>query len=71
MISVTIYGKDTNEISALVKSLKEKGYKTGVDFDFEYKPGRFDWEMVTQIPRQTDFTFYNEKLGTWFILIYG
>lgn len=71
MINVTIYDKDTNEISALVKSLKEQGYKTGLDFDFAYKPGRFDWGKNTQIPRQTDFTFYNEKLGTWFLLIYG
>lgn len=69
MIAVIVKEKDSNEISQLVKDLKDKGYKINVDFDFAYSPG--NWTPITgTIVRQTKFTFYNEKLATWFILKY-
>lgn len=67
MIDIIIEELDSNEISAIVKQLKEQGYKTGVDFDFAYSPGRWDM-MIGIVPRQTKFTFYNSKLATWFAL---
>lgn len=64
MIVLIIKELDSNEISQLVRTLKEQGYKVGIDFDFEYSPGRWD-PMTGTIPRQTKFTFYNEKLATY------
>lgn len=68
MIVVTLYGKDTYEISQIVKELKDKGLSTGKDFDFEFSTGKFDWTTVQTIPAKTTFKFYNEKEGTWFAL---
>jgi hypothetical protein len=68
MIVITIYGKNTFEISDIVNSLKNKGLQVGKDFDFAFSTGRFDWNERKQIPSQTVFSFYNEKEGTWFAL---
>lgn len=68
MIIIILKDKDSHEISTIVHSLKDKGLKVGVDFDFEYSSGKFDWNTMINIPRQTKFTFYNEKEGTWFAL---
>lgn len=67
-VVVVIKDLDTNQISQLVYELKQQGYKVGIDFDFEYSPGRFDYQIHTDIARQTKFTFYNSKLTTWFAL---
>ena len=69
-IVVIVKEKDANEISQLVKDLKQQGLIINVDFDFEYSPGRWD-EMVGTIPRQTKFTFYNKELGLLFALKWG
>lgn len=66
-VTYILLHKDSSEISRIVKELKDTGFKIGVDFDFAYSPGRWD-EMVGEIPKQTEFTFYNEKLATWSIL---
>lgn len=71
MIVLIIKELDSNAISQLVRTLKEQGYKVGIDFDFEYSPGKFDYVEVKQISRQTKFTFYNTKLATWFALKWG
>ncbi len=70
MIVIIIKEKDSNEISQLVKELKNQGYKVGVDFDFAYSPGKYDYQIDLATPRQTKFTFYNEKLATFFSLIF-
>jgi hypothetical protein len=70
MFSVIIKNKDSNEISRLVKELKDSGLTVGVDFDFMYSTGKYDWEMQTEIPRQTEFVFYNEQVGLIFSLKY-
>ena len=67
-IEIVVYGKSSSEISEIVKSLKDRGLKTGVDFDFEFHTGRYDWSTNENIPRMTKFTFYNEKQATWFAL---
>jgi hypothetical protein len=70
MFSVILKGKDSNEISQIVKELKDHGYKIGIDFDFKYAPGKFDWSVQLEIPRQTEFIFYNELAGVHFTLKY-
>jgi hypothetical protein len=70
LIVTIVYELDSNQISQIVKDLKNHGYIVGVDFDFEYSAGRFDWQTSTSIPKQTKFTFYNETLGTFFYLKY-
>ena len=65
MTVIIIKDLNSNEISQLVTDLKNEGYKVSIDFDFEYSPRKWD-SMTGQIPRQTKFTFYNEKLATWF-----
>jgi hypothetical protein len=67
MTVIILKEKNSSEISQLVHELKNTGYKLGVDFDFEYSPGRWTYESG-HIPRQTKFTFYNSKLATWFSL---
>jgi len=68
MIEFILYGKSSSEISEIVAELKSRGLKTNVDFDFEFHTGSYDWESNTHKPRWTEFTFYNEKEGTWFVL---
>lgn len=70
MFIVIIKEKTSNEISDLVSTLKNKGLQIGVDFDFEYTPGYWDWANLKTIPRQTKFTFYNEEAGVVFALQY-
>lgn len=65
---VVIKEKNSNEISDIVRDLKLKSYKIGIDFDFEYSAGRYDYSTGKDIPRQTKFTFYDTKLGILFAL---
>lgn len=65
---VVIKEKNSNEISDIVRDLKSTGYKIGIDFDFEYSAGKYDYSTSKDIPRQTKFTFYNTKLGLMFAL---
>lgn len=67
-VEIILYNLDSNEISTIVRDLKDKGYKTGIDFDFAYSTGRYDYNTDENIPRQTLFTIYNEKLATWLAL---
>lgn len=71
MVEIIIQHKPSNEITQIVAELKSLGYKVGIDFDFEYSSGRFDWNTQIDVPRQTKFTFYNEPIGSWFTLKYS
>lgn len=71
MIEVILKYKDTYQISAIINELKNDGYKVHVDFDFEFSTSKFDWSTFLEVPSQTKFIFYNETLGTWFMLKYG
>jgi hypothetical protein len=68
MTEYNIYGKDTNEISALLKELKRYGFEVHRDFDFEFGVGGYDWETHEHIPKKTKFIIYNDKLSTWMAL---
>lgn len=67
-IEILLLHLNSNEISVIVKDLKDKGYKIGIDFDFAYSPGKYDYNLDINIPRQTAFTLYNKKLATWLAL---
>lgn len=68
----TLILKELNATQMLdiVRELKNSGLKVHEDFDFEYTPGTWDWNNVEQIPRKTQFTFYNEEAATYFALKY-
>jgi len=63
---------DVNRVMEIVRELRAEGYIQGMDFDFAYRPS--DWgngfAMTPIRERHTLFTFYNERLATWFALKY-
>lgn len=71
MIKVKLEDIPPNDIMDIVNELKELGWKQGVDFDWSYNKPLFDSEWNLSRPKNTVFTFYNEKYGTWFALKYG
>lgn len=63
------------EISAskgmeIVNELRSKGYTQGVDFDFAYYPSVQHRFTGSVNPPCVIFSFYVEKLATWFSLTY-
>jgi hypothetical protein len=54
----------------IVRELREKGYVTGIDFDFTYYPSVNDRFTGPTKPCYTIFTFHKESLATWFTLRY-
>lgn len=60
-----------NDVIDIVLELKQLGWQQGVDFDWTYYQPLFDPEWNLAQPRQTVFTFYNEKYATWFALRYS
>jgi len=71
MIEVRIIDKKVNDIIELVNEIRERGYKQGIDFDFEYHPPKYDDSSTEAVyNRVTVFKFYKEELATWFSLRY-
>ncbi len=71
MIEVNIIDKLPNDVIEIVRDLRKAGLVQGVDFDFQYRPPKFDdWSMDAVYNRCTVFTFYKEELATWFSLRY-
>lgn len=71
MIEVVLPDKEPNDVLDIVKELRNKGYVQGVDFDFQYKPPKYnDWAMDPEYNRMTIFMFYTEELATYFSLRY-
>lgn len=71
MIEVKLIDTKPNEVIDIVNELKQKGYRLGVDFDWEYhKPEYNDWSGDAVYNRYTMFKFYKEELATWFELVY-
>lgn len=68
MITVVVRDKPVTDILDIVKALKQQGLVIGKDFDFAYKPPEYDYMNGHTSPKQTQFTFYDEKLATWFSL---
>ena len=70
MTKITIYNKDPIEIMDIVRKLREEGLLQGTDFDFAYNQSKWD-EMVGELPKHTNFMFYQYKHATLFALKYS
>jgi len=71
MIEVKVLDKMPNDVIELVRELRNNGYVQGKDFDFEYRPPKYDdWAMDAEYNRTTIFMFHTEELATWFSLRY-
>jgi len=68
-ITINIEHKNPIDILDIVKELRASGLVQGVHFDFAYNQSRWD-EMIGEIPKNTAFTFYEEKYSTLFALKY-
>ena len=71
VIEVTIIDKDPSYIMELVRDLRAQGFVQGQDFDFTYRPARWDnFSGDAVYNRSTVFTFYRDELASWFSLRY-
>lgn len=68
MKTIEIKEKTAGEILDIVKELRNEGYVQGTDFDFAYRPPEYDFMNGHTEGKKTTFTFYNDKLATWFVL---
>jgi hypothetical protein len=68
-ITVNVEHKNPIDILAIVNELRASGLVQGVHFDFAFYQSRWD-EMIGEIPKNTQFTFYEEKYSTLFALKY-
>jgi hypothetical protein len=69
MIEVVVYGKNSNEVSELVRELRSQGLEPRRDFDFEFHPAKWDNFAGEEISKlHTVFRFYNERYATLFSL---
>ena len=70
MTVIKISDKDPNEVIEIVKTMRASGLVQGKDFDFAFYQTRWD-PMIGDVKGFTNFTFYEEKLATWFSLRYS
>ena len=70
MTVIKLLGKDPTEIIEIVKAMRASGLVQGKDFDFAFYRTRWD-PMIGDMEGFTNFTFYEEKLATWFALRWG
>lgn len=70
MKTVSVHDIDPNQVMDIVRELRQQGMVQGQDFDFAYHQRKWD-EIVGEIPKHTDFVFYNDQLATWFRLKYA
>ena len=68
-ITINVEYKNANDILDIVRELRASGLVQGVHFDFAFNQSRWD-EMIGEIPKNTLFTFYEEKYSTLFALKY-
>ncbi len=71
-LEVIVRNKGVPDIMGIVQELRDQGIKQHTDFDFAYKPpvwDNFGHEPVQE--KHAVFTFYREKLATWFAIKYG
>ncbi len=68
---VTVIDRDPSYIMDLVRELRALGYRQGQDFDFAYRPAKWDnFSGDAVYNRSTVFTFYKDELASWFSLRY-
>ena len=67
MKTITLTGKNPNEIMDIIREMRSAGWIQGTDFDFAYHQSRWD-DMIGEVPKYAIFTFYTEKYATFFAL---
>ena len=75
MIDIALTNLRVDTVLSIVRDLRQLGYTQGLDFDFAYSPERLDYNLATigevLEKRKTVFSFYDEKLSSWFCLKYS
>ena len=71
-VEVVINDKTANEVMEIVRDLRSSGLVQGIDFDFAFRPAKFDnFSGDAVYNSHVEFTFYKEKYATFFTLKYG
>lgn len=70
MHEVTLLHLSTNDISDILKQMRDAGFYVGKDFEFLFSPSSYDYHNLEVVPRSTRFSFYNQSIATWFALKY-
>ena len=70
MIEIVVDNQEVSELLPMVKSMRERGWVQGRDFDFTYHPAeyRYTWDQTAE--QRTVFTFYREEIAIVFALTY-
>jgi hypothetical protein len=67
MHTITLEGKNAQQISTVVSELKAHGFVANEHYQFKYIPS--SWNSTDgKIPAKTEFTFKEDKIATWFVL---
>lgn len=71
MIEIVVMDREPSGILDIVRDLRQHGLVQGQDFDFAYRPPRWDnFSGDAVYNRSTVFSFYTEELASWFALKY-
>jgi len=70
MTVIKLLDKAPTEVIEIVRAMRNSGFTQGKDFDFAFYQNRWD-PMIGDVKGFTNFTFYEEKLATWFALKWG
>lgn len=70
MIEVKLQHEKPMNILAIVAELKDSGLVLNTDFSFAFYPSCYNTETHEFVPKQTIFSFSEDKIATWFTLKY-
>lgn len=70
-IETTIWDIDYSEVSELLKTLLGHGLQANRDFEFEFRPGFLNYELIGSHRRSAIFRFRDPQIATWFALKYS
>ena len=68
MIDVEIKYISPAKALEIVQELRDMGWVQGVDFDFAFHQGEYDYMNGDVVPKRTVFTFYNDTNASYFVL---
>jgi hypothetical protein len=68
MTDIVIANCNVDQTLDLVRGLRQQGFVQGQDFDFVYKPARYDYDKSEYYSPQARFMFYRPAAATWFAL---
>ena len=62
---VFIETKGADKVMNMVRYLRQSGLVQGIDFNFKYRPGSYDWAEHTISPAGVSFTLKEGKWATF------